>query len=95
MSGILYSFLYKSVTSSLTFKAFSSSFETNISTGSCPVIVGRVVPVECSLARWNRVLDFQIVCGTWETDEGHIGQWIGTLVHGLDLANWAADQYCI
>jgi len=91
VSGILWSILYKSVTSSSIFKAFSSSFETNISTSSCPVIGGGVVPVECSLARWNRALYFQIVCGTWKTDEGHIGQWIGTLVHGLDLANWAAD----
>ena len=85
----------KSVTSSATFKAFSSSFETNISTSSCPVIEGGVVPVECSLARWNRALYFQIVCGTWKTDEGHVGQWIETLVYGLDLANWAADQYSI
>ena len=51
VSGILYSFLYKSVISSSNFKAFSSSFEINISTSSCPVIVGGVVPVECSLAR--------------------------------------------
>jgi len=72
VSGILYSFLYKSVISSSIFKAFSSSFEINISTSSCPVIVGGVVPVECSLARWNRALYFQIVWGTWEIDEGHI-----------------------
>jgi hypothetical protein len=32
------------VTSSLIFNAFSSSFETNISTSSCLVIVGGVVP---------------------------------------------------
>ena len=92
MSGILYSFLYKSVISSSIFKAFSPSFEINISTSSCPVIVGGVViSVECSLVRWNRALYFQIVCETWKIDEGHIGQWIGTLVHGLDLENWAAD----
>ena len=91
VSGILYSFLYKYVMSASIFKAISSSFEINISTSSCPVIVGGV---ECS-ARWNRALYFQIVCGTWEIDEGHIGQWIGTFVHGLDLENWAADQYCI
>jgi len=30
---------------------------------SCPVIIGGVVPVEYSLARWNRSLYFQIVCG--------------------------------
>jgi hypothetical protein len=95
VSGISWSFLYKSVTSSLIFNAFSSSFETNISTSSCPVIVGGLVPEECSLARWNRALYFQIVCGTWEIDEGHIGQWIGTFVHGLDFENWAADRYCI
>ena len=23
---------------------------------------------------------------------GHIGQWIGTLVHGLDLENWQAKE---
>ena len=83
VSRILYSLLYKYVTSSLIFKAVSFSFKTNISTSSCPVIV--VTPVKCSLARWNRAVYFQIACGTWEIDEGHIGQWSGTLVHGLDL----------
>jgi hypothetical protein len=91
VSGILWSILYKSVTSSSIFKAFCSSLETNMSTSSCPGIVGGVVPVECSLARWNRALYLQIVCGTQKTDEGHIGQWIETLVHGLHLQNLAAD----
>jgi hypothetical protein len=95
VSGILWSFLYKSVTFSSIFKAFSSSYDTNMSTSSCPVIGGGVVPVECSLARWHRALYFQIVCGTLEIEEGHIEQWIVTVVHGLDLAYWAADQYCI
>ena len=62
---------------------------------SCPVIIGGVVPVEYSLARWNRALYFQIVCGAFETEVGHIRQWIGTLVHGLDLENFAAAWYCI
>ena len=65
VSVILYSLLYKYVTSSLILKAFSFSFKTNISTSSCPVIVGGVViPVECSLVRWNRALYFQIVSET-------------------------------
>jgi len=75
------------VTFSPIFKAFSSSFETNISTSSCPVIGGGVVPVECSLARWNRALYFQIVCGTWEIDEGHAPMFQSPVLYGLDLEN--------
>ena len=87
VSGILYSFLYKYVISASIFKAFSPSFEMNISTSSCPVIVGGIVPVECSLARWNRALYFQIVCGTWEIDEGHAPMFQSPVLYGLDLEN--------
>src|SRR6202167_1703143 len=40
VSGILWSFLYKSVTYSSIFKAFYLSFDANMSTSSCPVIGG-------------------------------------------------------